>query len=356
MPLHRAESDVRKSKTLFVAACRNPDRTFSAVVFDDTGAPRREIPLQGRGHDAAHHPASGRITVFARRPGNFAVSFNALNDDKPVLFTTPEDRHFYGHGLYSANGHLLFSTENYFTTGAGVIGIYDATNGYTRVGEIPSHGVGPHDVAILSDQTTLVVANGGIKTHPDYGRLKLNIPTMAPSLCFIDSRNGTLIARQELPKDLHQLSIRHLAVDANDRVWFGGQWEGDTGDTPPLIGTADRETNISLIETASSLNKALKGYVGSICTTKDSNWIAASAPRANKVALFNAAFDQAPALLSLKDASGVAALNSPAGVAITNGLGEFHSVLPKQKKTLEPELQRAVGSFAFDNHLLSFEI
>ncbi|HBM41824.1 MAG TPA: DUF1513 domain-containing protein, partial [Sulfitobacter sp.] len=57
---------------------------------------------------------------------------------------------------------------------------------------------------------TLVVANGGIDTHPDSGRAKLNIPTMRPNLTYINDRR--ILEQIELPHDMHRNSIRHLAV------------------------------------------------------------------------------------------------------------------------------------------------
>jgi hypothetical protein len=56
-----------------------------------------------------------------------------------------------------------------------VIGVRDASAGYRHIGELPSHGIGPHDLALLSDERTLVVANGGIRTHPDRRREELNL-------------------------------------------------------------------------------------------------------------------------------------------------------------------------------------
>ena len=58
---------------------------------------------------------------------------------------------------------------------------------------LPRHRTA-RDRAAALDGETLVVANGGIATHPDLPRVKLNLPTMAPSLCFVDRRSGALQA------------------------------------------------------------------------------------------------------------------------------------------------------------------
>ena len=36
-----------------------------------------------------------------------------------------EGRHFFGHGVFSPDGKLLYATENDFEAARGVIGVYD---------------------------------------------------------------------------------------------------------------------------------------------------------------------------------------------------------------------------------------
>ena len=43
------------------------------------------------------------------------------------------------------------------------------------------------------------IANGGIETHPDFGRAELNIATMKPSYVLVDRLTGDLIEKHELP-------------------------------------------------------------------------------------------------------------------------------------------------------------
>ena len=47
-----------------------------------------------------------------------------------------------------------------------MIGVRDAQDGYRQIGELPSDGIGPHEATLMPDGKTLVVANGGIRTHP----------------------------------------------------------------------------------------------------------------------------------------------------------------------------------------------
>jgi len=68
---------------------------------------------------------------------------------------------------FARDGRTLFATETAIETGDGVLGIYDAAADYRRRGEVPTHGLDPHEVRLMPDGRTLVIANGGILTHPD---------------------------------------------------------------------------------------------------------------------------------------------------------------------------------------------
>ncbi len=78
-----------------------------------------------------------------------------------------------------------------------MIGVRDATDGYKQIGEFPAHGLEPHDIALLADGRTMVIANGGIRTHPDRGDDELNLPEMQPSLVYVDIATGDLLEEQQ---------------------------------------------------------------------------------------------------------------------------------------------------------------
>ena len=131
--------------------------------------------------------------MFARRPGTFAAVFEPTTGLVVRRFDTPPERHFYGHGVFEPTGRVLVATENDTSRGQGVLGLYDAADGYRRIGELPAHGIGPHDIALLPDGRTLAVANGGILTLPESGRDKLNLDSMRPSLNRIELASGRLL-------------------------------------------------------------------------------------------------------------------------------------------------------------------
>lgn len=217
----------------FLSAARFPDGSYQLAGLSRDGQILFTLPLPDRGHAAAAHPHRAEAVAFARRPGDFALVIDCITGRERARLTAPAGRHFYGHGVFTRDGARLYTTENAYEAGDGVIGVWDAET-LERIGEFPSGGVGPHDMALLADEQTLVVANGGIETHPSSGRAKLNIPVMAPNLSFL-GLDGTLLERIDLAPELHKNSIRHLAVGADGTVAFAMQWQGGD-EVVPLLG------------------------------------------------------------------------------------------------------------------------
>ena len=298
----RAEADRR----VYLSARGDMHGGFRVSVFTSGGAAVFDLPLPARGHSFAVRP-DGRVAVlFARRPGAFALVIDVVNGRALGTFTTPDDRHFYGHGAFSPDGRLLYATENDFTAERGVIGVYGANRGYQRLGELPTHGIGPHEVRLLADGETLAVANGGIATHPDLPRVKLNLPDMAPSLVYLDRRDGRLLHAVRLDPELHQLSIRHLAIGRHGAVVVAMQYEGPAGDPVPLIASHRGDAPLRLFKAPAGVQRALKQYCGSIAFDRNARVIAVSAPRGNVVTFWEADSGRYLSAVAVPDGCGVA--------------------------------------------------
>ena len=309
-----------RTDVVFGAACQKADGSFGCAIFSERGEILSMIDLPDRGHDVTFDRTSRRAVAFARRPRTFAVVFDPQSGTTLQTITSTQGRHFFGHGFFSPDGKLLYATENEIETAAGLIGVYDATANFRRVGEFATHGMDPHEALLMPDGETIVVANGGIETYPDYGRQKLNIATMEPSLVFIDRRSGNLIEKHVLNQDLHQLSIRHLAIDAGNRVWFGCQYEGNPSDLPPLAGFAKPGDAMSLVSLAPEKLASLSNYVGSVATNADGSLVALASPKGNTILTLDAKTGEPAATYTLADGCGLAPM--PNGILATSGRGD----------------------------------
>lgn len=345
-----------EARRCFVSACSDGDgRTLARVIADD-GRVLATLPLPGRGHGAARRPGRPEVVVFARRPGRFALAFDPLSGEPGRRFDAGEGRHFYGHGVFSPDGRWLFACENDYDNARGCIGVYDAEAGYRRDGELETHAIGPHELLLLSDGRTLAVANGGIQTHPDKGREKLNLATMQPSLAYIDSASGALLHAHRLPPALHQASIRHIAAAPDDAVAVVMQYEGPRDNLVPLVGFhRGEEEAIALPDPGDAVLRSLRQYCGSAAMDSAGLVLAASAPRGGIVTFWSVAERRYLASLALGDGCGVAASGELGGFLASSGYGHLvhHNPLSGVTTRLDDP---AAAPVAWDNHLLSLAL
>lgn len=301
-----------------------------------------QLPLPDRGHAAAAHPSRPEAVAFARRPGTFAVVIDCATGMRTAILQTPRGRHFYGHGVFSQDGAWLFTTENDYDAGRGCVGVWDVRAGYLRAGEWDSGGIGPHDIKRLPGSDTLVVANGGIDTHPDTGRTKLNIPVMRPNLTYLE--DGAVVAQASLPAAQHKNSIRHLAVSASGKVAFGMQWQGE-GPAATLVGTHQRGGAVTLFDLRTDQRGAMQGYIGSIAYGKDETTIAVSSPRGGSMQFYDAQGGGLLRAIALEDVCGVAPQG--AGFVVTAGTGDMQKLHPAGATA------RTRHALKWDNHLVA---
>lgn len=333
-------------EALFLGARLNGGR-FEAAVIDAAGNDRLVLPLEARGHSFAVDAARKSAVAFARSPGRFAIAFSLDGGTEPMAIAAAHDRHFFGHGIFTPDGRLMLATENDYEAGEGVTGVYDAAGGFRRIGEFPTGGIGPHEVVLMGDGRTLCVANGGILTHPDFERVKLNLPTMEPSLAYIDIASGETVEKVKLAPELHQLSIRHMALDAAGDVWFGCQYEGDPADRPPLVGRHRRGRAIELFPGPADTLRALDNYVGSVAVDASGAVLATSSPHGGIIVFWDTATGRCLGSRALADGCGVAPAG-PASVVATSGRGAIVEAGPDAGRVI---LDADAGRPAWDNHL-----
>ena len=338
-----------EGRRLYLGARADAAGGYRASGFRAGGATVFDLPLPARGHSFAIRPGRHEAVVFARRPGRFALAIDTVRGTTVHRFASPADRHFYGHGVFSPDGRLIYASENDFDGERGVIGIYDAETGYARIGEFPSHGIGPHDIRLLSDGRTLAVANGGILTRPDLPRVKLNLPTMRPSLCLVDRCDGGLVREHRLAPRLNRLSIRHLAVGEGDTVAVAMQYEGPTGDLVPLAALY-RDGDLRPLAASPGIWRAMKRYSGGACFDESGRVIAVSAPRGNLVAFWDSRSGAYLSTARLTDGCGLAPGARPGTFIASGGTGDVAAIDVRSGAVTPLAIAISEGA-RWDNHL-----
>jgi hypothetical protein len=264
-----------------------------------------------RAHGCAVDPLDPmRVIYFARRPGIQAFEFDRATNQARAVCQTPDGRHFAGHGAFSADGAWLFTPEHDYENVRGVIAVRDART-FAVAAEIDTQGIDPHELKLATDRKHLIVANGGILTHPRSYRSKLNISTMDPSLAIINATTGKCVEQHRLED--HLLSIRHLAVGADGRVAVGLQYQGDSAQAPSIAAVYEPGLGLKALELPAAARKHSRGYVASIAMNKDV--IAAACPYGKGIACWSSETYSFESFVEAGETFGVSRLDDGALVA-----------------------------------------
>lgn len=327
----------------FLSAGKTADGSHVLAGLTEAGEVLFQRDLPARGHAAAAHPSRPEAVAFARRPGRFADVIDCRSGARLARLEPPSGHHFYGHGVFTPDGGLLMTTENDFEAGRGVIGLWDAAVGYRRMGSFSSGGLGPHDMLLRMDGPGIIVANGGIETHPDSGRAKLNIPTMRPNLSYL-SFGGSLDEQVELGQDLHKNSIRHLAMHADGTVAFAMQWQGDQGADVPIVGLHRFGSAPRMMAENDPRLRNLAGYGGSVAFSENGRQVAVTSPRGGLVQVMDTEGGRISAEHRLADVCGLAP--GLGGLISSSGTGRIVQI---GYDSVTPLTQAPI---AWDNHLI----
>jgi hypothetical protein len=320
-----------------LACAREPSGGYLLAGLRADGRLAFRVPLPARGHAGAVHPHRAQAVVMARRPGYFALVIDCATGLHHATLAPPDGLQFNGHAIYLQGGAILATSEQRAADSLGRVGLWD-TCSWARIGEWDSGGIGPHDLRAMPDGG-LVVANGGIATDPT-DRSKLNLDQMRPNVTYLDE-DGQISAQLDLP-DLHQNSIRHLAVRACGLVAFAMQWEGARGADVPLLGL-HRRGQAPLLPLPPDMAR-MQGYAGSVAWSGDGAQVLVTSPRGG-VAVRMTKAGEAPETLTRPDICGAAPL--PEGHLTSDGGGALIALGATGPRLL------ARHNLAWDNHIIA---
>jgi hypothetical protein len=302
-----------------------------------------ETNLPFRGHGLVLDPRnSNRALIMARRPGTEAILVDLPSGKILRTWQSEEDRHFYGHACFSADGKAVFTTENDIDTGDGIISVRDASD-FSVLDEYPSYGIGPHELLMMPDGHTLVVANGGIKTFPETGRVKLNRGKIASSLAYIDSRSGKLADSFAVP--LPHLSLRHLAITPDGQVAGAMQYEGEEEAGQPLLLFHRGESSLQIAAAPQQVWDRMENYAASIAYDARNQCFALTCPKGDAITVWKAD----------RRYQGAITFPKASGVTFADGKGyasnELGQICEFDASALKASLYADKTGLEWDNHL-----
>lgn len=330
---------------LLVSARNNADGKHYAVGYTLDGNEVFATQVNERCHDVVPHPQLPMALFVGRRPSTESYLIDTRTGELLQTLTSPAQRHFYGHGAFHADGQWLYATENDTSEpGRGVISAYRLQGKQLiRDHELSTHGVGPHQLLWLPDNETLVVANGGIRTEAE-SRVEMNLDSMEPSLVLL-KRDGTLISKEQLPERMN--SIRHLAIAADGTIVSGQQYMGEITDKAPLVAIKRPGEAFQPFPLGEEQRLVMHQYTASVAINSELRLLAMTAPRGNRVFIWDLDTGAVRLDAALPDCAGVGAVEQ--GFVVSSGQGRCRLYDCRQPKIAVQPLQLPAG--LWDNHL-----
>ncbi len=233
------------------------------------------------------------VFVIARRPGDWIMRIDLKTGQSSRSWQT--GRSLNGHCAMHEQG--FYTTETDLLTGTGRV-VRREPESLEVVDEWPTAGHDPHEMLVLPagtlglDESVLLVANGGIRTHADMGRTKIDLDQMDSSIVAMRLGTGDILKKWTLPQRL--LSLRHMALHPTGVIGVAMQAqhaEAQQRNTAPTLALLSAHG----LRTVSD-STGVSGYAGDIAAVDDG--FVLSCTRSNAVRVYSLAgqlIDQQPA-------------------------------------------------------------
>lgn len=224
------------------------------------------IDLPTRPHGLMHMQGDEYLVV-ARRPGDWMLRWNIRTGETSRIWQE-EGYQLNGHSIL--NGNVVYTTETDLLSGQGAIAVREK-NTLNVLDVWPSHGHDPHEMLMLPqgglgiEEPFLLVANGGIQTHADMGRTKMNLNQMDSSVVALRPATGELLRKWVLEDA--QLSLRHMAWHPDGVAGIAIQAQHDSEsdrNAAPILAMLSAQ-GLNLVPAS----RGAKGYGGDIAATPE---------------------------------------------------------------------------------------
>jgi hypothetical protein len=343
----------QKNTELFLSAQGRKKNQYGLGWIDSKQAASDRLLSDFRGHGLCQNPIkTEQIIMFSRRPGTQGIRFNSSTRKADGSFDCADNRHMHGHGCYSLDGNRLYCAESEVSTGQGKITVRDSVT-LALIAEFDSHGIGPHEIAMMPDGITLVVANGGLLTHPDSGRKVLNYETMRSTLSYINSQTGQLISEHLVAES--KASIRHLDVAEDGTVAIAFQVQRDAlehNQLVPLAAIHKQGQEIKLLHAPEALTVKLNDYMGSVKIHNPSRTVAFSSPKGDLVLFWHLDDLSLQNYHAFNDVCGLAISQDNKHFVLSSSTGKIRQINTATLK-LDKEKSFNFPERSWDNHMIS---
>jgi hypothetical protein len=258
---------------------RAGDLGWSLDIFDLDAASEQptRIRMPFLPHGFSPHPERPHVAAVFEKRGPGAAMVDLVAGKVLSSIAPKPGHHFYGHGLHSAAGEVVFAVEMSLATSAGVITVRDAET-FRVLEEFPSFGERPHDCMLLDEGRVLAVTNGG-------GRVGSK---ERGSVSFVSVSDRKLLDKREVASGA--LNAGHVAITRGGAVAVvsaprEGLAETDIGG----VSLSGPGSKLAHMQHPADLARRLVGEALSVCVDERSGHVVVTHPYANLVTIWDLA-------------------------------------------------------------------
>ncbi|MEZ6194325.1 MAG: DUF1513 domain-containing protein [Planctomycetota bacterium] len=274
----------------------------------------RVTPLGFFAHGVIRNPhAAEQVIAFEKHgPGCCLAD---LREGRVIReIETVAGREFYGHGVHSADGALLYCTETEVDGDyRGVVAVRDART-FELKGTFPTYGTEPHDMVLVDEGRLLAITNGG--DAPGGER--------PPSVTYVDVNSEKLV--EELRFSTPRINAGHLAVAPDGDLAVvsaprkGMMFERDVDDLGGVTLRHGKGEFRTMAGPADVVKRLLRESL-SVAIHAPSGTVAVTNPDGNVVSFWNLAEGRFLSALDFPNPKGVAVTLDGAHFLVAHGGG-----------------------------------
>ncbi|MEX1365987.1 MAG: DUF1513 domain-containing protein, partial [Nannocystaceae bacterium] len=261
------------------------------------GGTPEHLPLSFLAHGLTPSPHDDALLVLFEKRGPGACVVDLRAGVVAQVLQAGQGRQFYGHGVFSKDGSLLYCVETDLADGyRGVLSVRDGRD-FQVLGELPSYGVAPHDCALWGDGNVLVVTNGGTPVGNEQDR---------PNVAFVDLRTNALL--ESVRPTNPWINTGHVAVGSGGEIAVVSAPRDGLSSTDDVGGVSLRGTTgpLRTAEQPPALIRTLKGETLSVVIHEPTRSVATTTPLGGCIMVWDLDTGQPRGRLLVPEPRGVA--------------------------------------------------
>ena len=224
-------------------------------------------------HGFSPHPAAPHRAAFQKAARGGHVDLVEKRFLGPIA--PKPGHHFYGHGVHSADGEVIFAVESRLDDSVGVITVRDGKT-FAIVDEFPSFGDRPHDCMLVDGGGVLAITNGGGPRSS----------TRPGSVTFVSVADRRLLDKREIVTQ--KLNAGHFAItDAGALAVVSAPREGLAETEVGGVSLSGDAGKLAYMAEPQALASRMVGEALSVCIDEVSGHVVVTHPHAHLVSIWH---------------------------------------------------------------------